>query len=259
MKSLITAVCLASVSGANAALVSYYSFDTQNAADSSGSGNNGTLVGGATFSATEKPAALTGSTHSLALDGTDGRVNVPHSSSLSFSGGVVTVSMWLRSSAGDTGEYLRVISKSNGPGFELQRAVATNNASLRIDTPVTDGNNQQKSLGGIWNGGWHHVVFTLNNGASSIWVDGVKSTSTYLGTNISNTSALVIGDTDEENPREFGGWLDDVAIWDHAISDADVAGLYAGTLSPLGVIPEVSSFALSMIGATMLLRRRRMA
>jgi len=256
--SVIATAILIGASSAGAALVSYYTFDAQNAADISGNGNNGTLVGGATFSATEKPAALTGSTHALALDGVDDRVNIAHSSSLTFGGGVVTVSLWMKSDTADTQPWMRVISKG-GPttGFELQRNSSSANSQLRVDT-TTQTNQATQNPAGVWNGGWHHVVFTLNNGVSTVWLDGVKTTGSYNGTNFSTTAQLILGDTDRETDnREFAGWMDDVAIWDQALTDADVAGLFAGTLSPLNVVPETSSLLLGLAGGALLIRRRR--
>lgn len=238
------------------AIVAYYNFDAQTSADNSGTGNNGTVLG-ATFSSSERPAALTGSTHSIFFDGTDDRVNIPHSTSLAFTGGIASVSLWMKSTTGDTDQWLRPISKGTDPGFQIQRFQGSSDGRLRVDT--TSLNNQEATIGALWNATWNHVAFTLDNGVRTVWLNGVKTTGNYTGTNFSSTSQLVLGDTDgaNENNREFGGWLDDVAIWDHAITDSDIAGLFAGTTSPLAVVPEVSSCALVTLGGLLLFRRRR--
>jgi len=253
LMSLLGVFGLSSVDS-KSAIVAYYNFDAQDSADNSGTGNNGT-VAGATFSNTERPTALSGSTHSIFFDGTDDRVNIPHSTTLAFTGGIVSVSLWMKSTAGDTDAWLRPISKGTNPGFQIQRSGNSPDGRLRVDT--TTQNNQEGNIGVLWNATWHHVAFTLDNGVRTVWLNGVKTTNTYMGTNFASTDQLVLGDTDGEPDRDFGGWLDDVAIWDHAITDSDIAGLFAGTTSPLAVVPEVSSCALVTLGGLLLFRRRR--
>lgn len=234
MAGIKRVVCLAllavfAVSQARADLVGYWKFEDDDATDSSAYGNNGTLVNTPAFT-NDVPATIS-SGRSISFNGSDGDgsyVQVPHSSSLSFTGGTVTVSFWMKANADDTSSWLRVLSNDNGPshGFEIQRFENSTVASLRIDT---DTENQTIDVGAIWNGDWNHVVFSLDNGKINVWLNGshtINNASYNQTGGFDNTADFVMGRTFQEDNREYEGLLDDVAVWNTALSNGMALALY---------------------------------
>ncbi|MBT8045428.1 MAG: PEP-CTERM sorting domain-containing protein [Verrucomicrobiae bacterium] len=253
LRLLLSAVLLSSALPVPAALLAYYSFDGQDGSDSSGNGLNGVGVSSPGYSSTELPSGITTS-HSLALDGSGQRISVPHDPLLGFGGGQVTMSFWMKS--GSSTSWLRVLSKNvGGAGFELQRNSNSSNGEIRVDT--SSGTNQRTTVGTSFDGGWNHVVISLDNGDITAWTNGVKTTGTYsAGTGFSNSADLIIG-TNQSGGNAFNGWIDDVALWDTTLSDSSAAALFAGA-SPLSIVPEPST-SLMLVGSVFMVvaRRRR--
>jgi hypothetical protein len=78
-------------------------------------------------------------------------------------------------------------------------------------------------------GQWHHVVALQEVGVSArIYVDGVPAKAAVAAGNLLTTTApLVIGGFHNGTgpAQTFNGWLDELQIYDRAISDAEIAYL----------------------------------
>ena len=84
-------------------------------------------------------------------------------------------------------------------------------------------------------GGWYHfcVVFT-NNSDLKVFINGNKETnsqSVAAGTNSNGIQIGVIGTYSSATNTEFDGKIDQVRIFNTALSDSDVSNLYAETVS----------------------------
>ena len=84
---------------------------------------------------------------------------------------------------------------------------------------------------------WHHIVWSDNNGQVVLYVDGVVD-----GTNFSYTrgpmdvNTTTIGGILRANPSHYWrGEIDDVRLYNYALSEEDVAGI----LEPGGVVAEI--------------------
>lgn len=113
---------------------------------------------------------------------------------------------------------------------------------------------------------WHHVALVVaNSGALSdggayaqTYLDGVSSSAGILllpsdwdGFNIANPNGQLIigGDTEIAGTRAFTGLLDDIALFNGVVSEADIQAIAAGTLSPAAfIVPEPSALALLGLG-----------
>lgn len=75
---------------------------------------------------------------------------------------------------------------------------------------------------------WYHYVFRYEilSGELSIFINGEKQCSTNNHPSMIGTSILVAG-SGEAFKKEFEGAMDNLAIWDRAISDAEIKMLYA--------------------------------
>ena len=113
----------------------------------------------------------------------------------------------------------------------------------------------------------HLVGVTDADGLSSIYVNGAVSgdpiANAVLGASLAD---LRIGGNAQTGGRYFDGIIDDVGIWDIALTDDEIQSLYNGgegrsvaeaiALASTAV-PEPSSLALLGLGAAFFVRRRR--
>ena len=118
--------------------------------------------------------------------------------------------------------------------------------------------------------GWHHVAMVYDSVANRrvLYFDGAKigdQDGPGVGAIVTGGSWDIGNDTCCGN-REFTGTLDDVAVFNHALSSADVQYIYFGGLQGLNApdalnarIPEptTSALALALMGLSGLARRRR--
>ena len=97
---------------------------------------------------------------------------------------------------------------------------------------------------------WHHVAFVREGATMSMYIDGLLDNSS---TDDSGTFDM-FGDAGvqfgELNPtpgydRSFDGALDDIQVYNQALTSGEVASLYN---NPGAVIPEPSSFVLAVLG-----------
>ena len=81
---------------------------------------------------------------------------------------------------------------------------------------------------GLDDGTWHHVACTWDGTNAYIYVDNVKSTATAYSTDIVYVSAchLRMGSNAYADGTFYGGLLDEVAIFNRALTDAEVEDLY---------------------------------
>jgi hypothetical protein len=143
-----------------------------------------------------------------------------------------SISAWVNPAATGT---LEIFSKRLGvnpyTGYEL-RLQLSNQITLIID----DGANFISTLttSGIGTGSWKHIVATYdgtgNKNGINIYVDGGIVASTDTGTTItstiSNSAPAQIGA--RSGALFFNGKMDEVSIWDSALSSAAITEIAAG-------------------------------
>jgi hypothetical protein len=209
------------------------------AGDSSGFGNNGTVSGETTWVSGHEGMALN-------FTGNTGQVQVPSSASLEPQTGV-SVAAWVKH-AGSPGSYAYLVTKGvngciaasyglyTGPNGGLQFYVSHNQGSVYMDSP--------DSGAGVWDGNWHLVVGTFDGTTVRLYVDGheVGSGSSFPGSleyQLPNSNQLFIGNYPSSGTtckaRSFTGAIDDVMIWNGALSSSQVSVL----LAPPGVTPVI--------------------
>ena len=200
------------------------------ASDSSGKGNNGTLING--------PVWTTGKVgNALSFDGVDDYVNIPNSANLNPTS-QITIVFWVN--APSYAYYGMMVSKK----YTEQWAVMWQSVSGRIRCDImpwfgyygSEGefvSNTELSLNQ-----WHHVACTFDGTNARIYLDGVldKTSAAVSGSISTSTSPLIIG-AFEYSPEvyyyQFRGELDEVAIYDRVLSSSEVLALYqAGTVPP---------------------------
>ena len=185
------------------------------------------------------------STHSLALDGTDDRMECGDVSALN-SVTAFSVSAWFRNSSTTTTEYIISAVGSVGDfydGFNLYLAGPTMEVSLAVGNGGS-GYDGAKNNTTVNDDAWHHVAAVMNGSTYTVYVDGSATGSTAIGTTtISTTPSTCGGDLkigarfDDNNTYAFNGYVDDVALFNRALTSSEVSDIYnnAKYLSPINL------------------------
>jgi hypothetical protein len=207
-------------------LVAYYPMNG-NANDESGKGHNGTVVGAALT--TDRYGNANGA---FSFDGQSDRLVINPFSG--FPSTAVSASFWMKCGS-MLGKDLCIISYAvaeNDNAF----ALAASNPSFRL--LIQNGNDNQYSIQSpvsADDGQWHHIVVTWKSadGQVRIYKDGVLAWTAQhgMGRLITSTGCLGFGEDQDTLGGRWGdsfvGQLDDVRIYDRALSVDEVAVLYA--------------------------------
>jgi hypothetical protein len=209
------------------------------AKDSSGSGNHGTYVSGATAMATA-PTVPAGNLKSFSFNQASRQyISVPDSPSLSITGSM-TVAAWVKAS--DTTLQQGIVEKWDEPsvtgGYSF-RLDASENLSFAICN-ASGANGVSTAPRTIPLNTWAHVAGVYANaGASGTitnYVNAVADAS--VGTGIApptdGSYALQIGD--DHGSNAFNGNVDEVRIYNRALTANEVAILKNGQPAPMGLV-----------------------
>ena len=224
-------------STASAELVGWWKLDETSgtlAQDSSGNGLNGTCQGDVAWAAGKVGGAWQG-------DGTGDHIRVPNNPKLMIQN-AITVSVWLNHQAAPADQ---VICKSTGTGTGWQSNYAIrldNEGPRRVNWRGRNVANQSlTSTGLLPQNEWAHVActFDIAAGLNRIYINGV------LDSENASTLALNPGDGDlfigaDQYPANtarwwFQGMLDDVRIYDEALTLEQIAVVMRGGTLNAGV------------------------
>ena len=147
--------------------------------------------------------------------------------------------------SGSTPYYAGYVFQYNAAGNAIETIYGNGSAFIQPNTGSLNPKDNQ----------WHHLVANLGQSEVSVYVDGsLVSTSAGSGPLVQNDSNLYFG-RHRALGRYFNGLLDDIQLYDGALSQSQVTALYQNT----SVVPEPSTcvvwglFALAGVSC----RRRR--
>ena len=214
-------------------LKGYWTFDAD-ATDSSAEGNDGTLHGDAAIDTTDSTDII--GEGKLSLDGIGDYVDLStHTGDYS---GI---------SEGTIAGWVNLTATSNRTIFDIGDGAANsnyvsffvNNGQLRVT--ILDGGStvlDVESSATINDGTWHHVAFTTSSSGNQLFIDGLQLTGGALTYNTGSSATTTFIDDlntvtnttigafqDVGISGEFQGLLDEVRVYDRALSSSDVAEL----------------------------------
>lgn len=251
----IGAAFLGLVENANASLVAYWDFNETSgltAVDRIG-GVNGNLVGGVAFIPTD---GISGG----AIQITDGYINMGNNfpSSATFS-----IQAWVKLSPGDTSGMVPVAK--HWAGIAQGYFLAINNIQDGYTQTNTEGfysanGSYQTAVGGpsVNDGLWHQLLGVYNNGTTSIYVDGGLAGSGSAGY-ADNSADFMIGGIFNYGGtpvNAFHGLIDEVKVYDNALSASDVIDLYSSTINPVPIPGAAWLFGSVLVGLVSFSRRK---
>jgi len=207
-------------------LVGWWKFDG-NANDSSGNGNNGTEIGDPTYVAGKIGQAIS-------FDGEGDRIEVPATIAGNpelFPATAISASAWVRTTASANSLYSLVRHEFHFTPLQTyagsaQSAAFTNqDGSRALHVTTSDWSK-------INDGKWHHCAVTYNNGIHEVWIDGTKEESNNFGSYplwTGDNQPWVFGGREHVEGRDdedYPGELDDVRIYNYALSEGEITALY---------------------------------
>ncbi len=236
----------------NASLIAHWDMEEGSgltAADISG-GNDG-AIDGAAWVATDLAGIPGGTTAALSFDGSNDQVVATGYKGIS-SDNPRTVACWVKISDW-VRRYETIVSWGstdvNGKRFCIRPENSTKNTgAVRVEV---QGGFSTGAIA-ITDGNWHHVAVTFDGsviGDVKIYVDGVSDSNSANGQAV-DTGAdydVHIGNSIAFENRYLNGCIDDVRIYDEALSASAVAAL----------VPEPATITLLGIGCLSMLNRRR--
>ncbi|MBI4135331.1 LamG domain-containing protein [Candidatus Uhrbacteria bacterium] len=209
----------------NLGLVGYWSFDVGKggltAVDQSGNGNTGTLTN------MDANSDWVDGKLGQALDfnGVNQNVKVPDSASLRPAN--ITVSAWVKMNAPSSASIL-VVKRYANAADPYNSYILDAGSSSTYRFCLSDGTSgSQKCIGSTTatNSEWKHVVGTYDGANQIIYINGIAETSSTTSLTIGYSSlALQMGEWG--SGWDFNGSIDEVRIYNRALSAAEVARLY---------------------------------
>jgi chitodextrinase/cytochrome c553 len=206
-------------------LIAYWQLDQSSgttAPDASGS-FDGTLANGPSWSPDGGQAG-----GALAFDGDDDHVDL---GAPDVSGEALTIALWMK--ADDFGvEDARFLSKATGTNPEAHYWMVGTKNQTRIRFRLKTGGSTttlESAEGVLTSGQWHHVAAVYDGGQMRIYRDGeqVASADKNGAIDTDGSVAAALGN----NPggeRPFDGLLDEVRLYDRALSATEISTLMTG-------------------------------
>ena len=203
-------------------LIAWWKLDESSgttAADSAGA-NTGTLVNGPVWRPTG--GRINGA---LEFDGSDDRVDVGN---MDIVGSGLTIALWMKADDFDVNDA-RFVSKATGvnEGDHYWMVSTINGTALRFRLKAGGSTTTlASSTGQISAGTWYHIAVTYDGSQMRIYKNGTQIAS-VAKTGTINTSSSVpaaLGNQ-PQGGRAFDGLLDDVRIYNRALSQAEIQAL----------------------------------
>lgn len=236
----ITTSTIVIVNVANSNLVAAYNFNAGSGtvlADLSGNNNNGTLVNGPTWNASGRYGGA------IQFDGSNDLINIPDANTLDLTNGM-TLEAWVRPS--NLSGYKTIICKDRGTsGFSY--VLSANNSALLSSSQrptVRIYNGSTRTVNGtskLATNTWTHVASTFDGSTLRLYINGVQvATLNTTASMTTSTNALRIGGSTVLGSEYFAGLIDEVRIYNRALSQSEIQTDMNTPVGADGTAPNVS-------------------
>ncbi|HEY6503024.1 MAG TPA: Ig-like domain-containing protein [Chitinophagaceae bacterium] len=207
----------------NTNLVAAYGFNENTgttATDNSGNNNNGTLTNGPAWSASGRYGSA------ILFDGTNDYININDANSLDLTNGM-TLEAWVNPS--NLTGFKTVICKDRTTSNYTYTLAANNNTTnvnnQRPNSRIRIGSNNRTVTGTtkLTLNTWTHIASTYDGTTMRLYINGVQvSTFATTGNITVTTDPLRIGGTTALTAQYFAGLIDEVRIYNRALTQAEI-------------------------------------
>jgi len=184
--------------------------------DSSGNGHHGTPYGAPNW----KPAGgkITGA---LEFDGVDDYVDCGNDSSFDITE-EITLAVWVNTKDAGNLEHNPYVTKGDH-SYAIKQHNSNNIEFFIFDS---DWHTVWFPVDSSFNGDWHHLAGTYDGNELKLYIDGrLEAATPYVGSIDSSTFNVNIGRNSEITDRFYNGLIDDVRIYNYALSADEVRWL----------------------------------
>ena len=209
------------------------------ASDATGNGDTAVLYGAPVWDAGKYGNALS-------FDGVDDYLST---AILQKNPNVFTLSLWFKNTSTTGGKLIGLGDAQTGTSGSYDRHLYMDNAG-KIYFGCHNGGVQTISTTlGYNDGNWHHAAATLSVAGMMLYADGILAASNTNVTSAENYNGYwkmgfdnLAGWTNAPSSDYFSGQLDDIRVYDMALSASDIALLMNDTTTyPIGTTTDISS------------------
>ena len=214
-------------------LVGYWPFDND-VQDKSGNGNNGTDYSSGFVSGKINQA--------LSFDGVDDYVSIADDNIFDFGSGEFSVESWIKTTSA-LRQWAVTRYEYYGPGWGLG---TQDGHALGYIRTAESGTNKTEIEGtiNVSDNRWHHIVMVRTGDKIKLYTDGAFEIEGTLVGDVNDNEPIEIGRISFEGGSQYmSGLIDEVKIYNRALSDSEILEHYKDVSTPSGSVPSDKSFA----------------
>lgn len=196
--------------------------------DRSGYGNHGTLTNGPVWT-----LGVGGKRNAIQFDGVNDYVLGSVSDQVLLITSTVTACCWVRPLAA-TGTYELLAAKRNSNGSSTAFQIFLNTGNRRFG--YYNGTNAAVGTFAPPTGEWTHLLATVTGTALTLYANGTLTDSITVSGGVGNGGSgfpLQIGANQQSSGEYYSGLIDDVRVYNRALSSAEIALLASPSFSPV--------------------------
>jgi len=186
--------------------------------DSSGKNNTGTILG--------NPLRVAGKAGgALQFDGNGDYINCGNGPSLQIRN-QITMAFWLKTPGFGASTWTALITKGDTSWRMSRSAITGNSVHMGIGGTSTASNPWFDAAKRVTDNQWHHIAGVYDGTLARIYIDGVQDAS-LAATGLLAVSAnnVLIGENEGARGRYLIGTLDDIRLYNQALSAAQIRAL----------------------------------
>ena len=209
-------------------LVGWWPFNG-NANDESGNGNNGT-VNGATLTSDRNGNV----NKAYSFDGVDDFIEIQSNSNLQLTNnytlcGWFNADVFFNTNVSDRSIISKVQSSGWNGGYEVIIGGNTNDIA---HVGNVAGNNFVLGSTGYSIGVWYMFLVTYDGNTMKLYMNGILVNSTTINGNLQTSNLPLLFGKRDGNIQYFDGKLDDIGIWNRALTQQEITALYNSCSTP---------------------------
>ena len=189
----------------------------------------------------------------VSFDGLNDTVSIPHTVALDAY--PLSVTLWVKTTASSLSGIVNKYLPTSLSGYQ----VFTNNGNLCAwyfrdgSDYVWDGSGCTLATPGFNDGKWHHVAFIVDASGGRLFVDGaLRASQPWIGTPgaTGTTQALSLAQYPGTTAPYLAGSLDDVRIYNRALSASEVSSLFSAAPASDTTPPAITQVTAAKVRST---------
>ena len=230
-------------------LVGWWPFNG-NANDESGNGNNGSVNGA---SLTFDRFGNTSTAYSF--DGINNFIQVNNAAIFNIVNGH-SISVWYKPNSIHQAVIIEKFNPTNGPGDGGPQLVLRSNQLVDFSIFHNNTGNFVYSNIPSTNQLWHHIVATWNGNLIRLYQNGLLTDSIPLSVTLNQCNEpMMIGKRSFQNDLHFDGVIDDIGMWNRALTQQEIIDLFNGcqllvTTQPINQSVNISNNAQFVVNSS---------